>query len=118
MDPRVKNLREWVLLLFALFCVLDIAGVQYEMHLANISPDHPEPVLGQIIALVQGSSYVYITSRQAMVFYGFLGASGASLLATLTLLVINGIRQMQAERPAAIAVRRNSHAKRRPPDRR
>ena len=35
MDPSVKNLREWVLLLFVLFCVLSIAGVQYGSGLAD-----------------------------------------------------------------------------------
>lgn len=121
MDPRVKNLREWVVLLFVLFCVLDIAGVQYGMHLVDISPDHPDAALGQIVALGHGPrnalSYVYVTERQILTFYGFLGASGASLLATLTLVVLNGIRQMQAERhparPAPIAVRRNPPSKRR-----
>jgi hypothetical protein len=107
----VKNLREWVGLLFVLFCVLDIAAVQYGLHLFEISPDHPDPVLGQIVALIHGHrktlSFVYVTPRQITVLYGFLSAAGAALLATLGLLVGDGMRLAYAvRRPAQSSVQR------------
>ena len=89
MDPSVKNLREWVGLLFFLFCALDIAGVQYGMMLAADAPIHPNPIIGQIEAIVQGPRgawyNVYITTRQLWIFHGLLGAAALSLFATLAL---------------------------------
>jgi len=35
LDPSIKNLREWIVLLFCLFCALDIAAVQYGMMLSH-----------------------------------------------------------------------------------
>ena len=107
MDPRLKNLREWVALLFFLFCSLDIAGVQYGMKLAATAPSHPDPVLGQIVAMIHGTRgawhAMYVTTRQEAVYYGFLGAAGAALLATLTLIVAHGVlhvRTLRASEPA------------------
>jgi hypothetical protein len=84
------------MLLFALFCVLDIAGMQYGMRLVHTAPTHPEPRLGQIVEMVNRagglSSPVYITSVEAAVFYGLLGAGAAALLTTLGLIVAHGIR--------------------------
>ncbi len=97
MDPNLKNLREWVILQFALFCVLDVAGLQYGMILASNAPDHPQPVLGQIIEMSRGSRaswrHIYITSAQFATFYGLLSAGAAALLATLALVVGHGIRR-------------------------
>ena len=105
MDPALKNLREWVALLFVLFLVLDIAGVQYGLHLARSSPVEPDPTLGEIIALIQGQRggyyNVYVTPGQLSAYYGLLGAAGLSLLATLTLIVTHGIRHLRPERAAA-----------------
>lgn len=113
MDPGLKNLRDWVLLLFVLFCVLDIAGVQYGMRLVENSPDHPEPALGQIVALVYGqrddSGYVYITERQSLVFYGFLGASGVALMGSLGIVIAHGMRMAYAERRPARSRQRKRH---------
>lgn len=119
-DSSVKNLREWVGLLFALFCVLDIAGVQYGVHLAQISPDHPDPVAGKVVALISGPrgawNYVYVTLRQSIVLYGMLGAAGLSLLATLGLLIGDGMRQAVAARrplkPRSAAQRSSTQRKR------
>jgi hypothetical protein len=105
LDPALKNLREWVALLFILFLVLDIAGVQYGLHLARSSPVEPDPTLGEIAALIQGQrgAYhnVYVTPGQRLAYYGLLGAAGLSLLATLTVIVAHGIRQLRPERTAA-----------------
>lgn len=105
MDSSVKNLREWVGLLFVLFCVLDIAGVQYGMMLAAEAPLHPNPIVGQIKAIVQGPRgnwyNVYVTARQLWVFHGLLAGAAASLLATLTLIVAHGMRHTRAMRAAA-----------------
>ncbi len=114
MDSRLKNLREWVLLLFFLFCVLDIAGVQYGMKLAETASLHPNPVVGQIAAMIHGSRgawhSIYVTERQELVFYGFLGSAGVALLATLALIVAHGIIHTRtlraAARPAAASARR------------
>jgi hypothetical protein len=95
-DPKLKNLREWVMLLFALFCVLDLAGMQYGMILAQNAPDHPQPLMGQIIEMSRGSRSswrrIYVTSAQFATFYAFLGAGAAALLATLGIVVAHGIR--------------------------
>ncbi len=119
MDPSVKNLREWVGLLFALFCILDIAGLQYGVHLAQISPDHPDAAAGQIVALISGPrgawGYVYVTPRQITMLYGVLSAAGLSLLMTLGVLIGHGMRQAIAARPATLrsaAKRASPHRKR------
>jgi hypothetical protein len=114
MDPQLKNLREWVALLFFLFCALDIAGMQYGIKLAATAPSHPDPVVGQIVAVIRGSRgawhTMYVTTRQESIFYGFLGAAAAALLATLGLIVAHGvllIRAQKALRPASVrSVRR------------
>ncbi|HLG88828.1 MAG TPA: hypothetical protein VKZ79_16695 [Alphaproteobacteria bacterium] len=102
MDPALKNLREWVALLFVLFLVLDLAGLQYGLHLAQSSPLEPEPALGAVWALVQGQRgsffNIYVTEAQRAAYFGLLGAAGLSLLATLTLIVVHGIRQVKPER--------------------
>jgi hypothetical protein len=110
-DPSVKNLREWVGLLFFLFCALDIAGVQYGMMLAADAPIHPNPIIGQIEAIVQGPRgawyNVYITTRQLWIFHGLLGAAALSLFATLALIVAHGVRRVRAARAAVDSHRRN-----------
>ncbi len=102
MDPSVKNLREWVGLLFALFCALDIAAVQYGVNLIGMSPDHPEPALGRTVALIHGArrawAYVYVTSLQMNVLHAFLGAAAASLFAMLGVVIADGMRQAIAQR--------------------
>ncbi len=102
MDPSVKNLREWVALLFFLFCALDIAGVQYGMMLAADAPLQPNPIIGQIEAIVRGPRgawyNVYVTTRQLWVFHGLLAAAALSLLATLALIVTHGVRRVRAGR--------------------
>ncbi len=110
MDSSVKNLREWVGLLFFLFCVLDIAGVQYGMMLAQDAPIHPNPVVGQIVSILRGPKNawypVYITSRQLWVFHGLLAGAALSLLATLSLIVVHGVRQVRAMPRSARSFRR------------
>ncbi|MDB5397196.1 MAG: hypothetical protein JWM91_4702 [Rhodospirillales bacterium] len=110
MDPSVKNLREWVGLLFFLFCALDIAGVQYGMMLAEDAPLHPNPLIGQIEAIVQGPRgawyNIYVTTRQLWIFHGLLAAAALSLLATLTLIVAHGVRHVRATRDAVNPYRR------------
>lgn len=100
MDPSVKNLREWVVLLFCLFCALDIAGVQYGVMLAANAPLHPDPDVGQVAAMVHGPRgawyNVYVTTRQLWVFHGLLAGAAAALLATLSLIVAHGIRHVRA----------------------
>jgi hypothetical protein len=95
-NPHIRNFREWVLLLFGLFCVLDIAALQYGMILAKIASPHPNPVAGQIAAIIQGSRGswhdVYVTPHQMIVFHGVLGAAAASLAAMLGLMVALGVR--------------------------
>jgi len=104
MDPGVKNLREWVLLLMALFCVLDIAGVQYSMTLAQTATWQPNPGDGHVVGIVHGPRgawyNVYITPRQMMVLYGFLGAAAAALLGALGLIIGHGMRQALKTRQA------------------
>ena len=86
MDPALKNLREWVLLLFVLFCVLSIAGVQYGSGLADGASPTPNPDLGQIVSIVQGPRgawyNVYITEREFWILHGLLASSAVALNAT------------------------------------
>jgi len=97
MDPAVKNMRDWVLLLIALFCVLDIAGVQYAMSLAQTASWHPNLADGHVVRMFHGSRGalypLYVTPRQITVLYGFLGAGAASLLGALGLIVGDGMRE-------------------------
>ena len=112
MDPSVKNLREWVLLLMALFCVLDIAGVQYGMTLAQTAAWQPNPVDGHVVGLVHGPrgawTNIYVTPRQKIVLYAFLGSAAASLLGALGLIVGHGMHEMLKARrvPAKSRVHR------------
>jgi hypothetical protein len=105
MDPAIKNLREWVVLLFSLFCVLDIAGVQYGLVLAQTAAEHPNPLVGQIDAIIHGSRgawhVAYVTPRQAHIFHGLLAAAGLSLLAALSLVVGHGVRLVRTNRRRA-----------------
>lgn len=102
MDSSLKNLREWVVLLFFLFCVLDIAGVQYGMMLAQDAPLQPNPVVGQIVSMVRGPRgawyNVYVTQHQFWIFHAFLAGAAMSLLATLSLIVAHGVRRVRATR--------------------
>jgi hypothetical protein len=102
MDARIRNLREWIILLFVLFCAMDIAALQYGMMLATTAPAHPNPVVGQIVAIVHGSRGawrdIYVTPRQVTVFYGFLGSAFAALLACLAMIVALGIARTRAIR--------------------
>lgn len=104
LDPALKNLREWVALLFALFLVLDLAGLQYRMQLDLSSPAEPNPALGAVWSL--GQSSIYVTAGQCWAYYGLLGAAGLSLLATLTLIVAHGIRRVRPERARSRSDRR------------
>ena len=73
--------------------------------LARSSPVEPDPTLGEMSALIQGQrgAYynVYVTPGQLSAYYGLLGAAGLSLLATLTLIVTHGIRQLRPERASS-----------------
>ncbi len=102
MDSSVKNLREWVVLLFSLFCVLDIAGLQYGMMLVRDAPLEPNPVVGQIVSIVRGPRgawyNVYVTQHQLWIFQGLLAAAALALFATLALIVAHGVRRVRATR--------------------
>ena len=102
MDPALKNLRQWVVLLFALFLVLDVAGVQYGMMLAQSSPLEPDASLSQIAIMLndlRGDVYnVYVMPHQLFAYYSLLTAAGLSLLATLSVIVGHGIHRLRAER--------------------
>jgi hypothetical protein len=102
MDARVKNLREWVVLLFFLFCTLDIAALQYGIMLGATGSAHPNPVVGQIVSIMQGSRgawrTIYVTPGQGAVFYAFLGAACASLLVMLSVIVTLGIKLTHSSR--------------------
>ncbi len=97
MDPAIKNLREWVVLLFGLFCVLDVAGVQYGLILARAAADHSNPIVGQIESIIHGYrgawQHVSVTPRQIHIFQGFLAGAAMSLLASLALIVAYGVRR-------------------------
>jgi hypothetical protein len=109
LDPAVKNLREWIALLFVLFLVLDMAGMQYGMSLAQSSPLDPDATLSQIpvtLTDLRGDSYnVYVLPTQLFGYYGLFTAAGLSLLAMLTVIVGHGIQQLRAARPRAVAKR-------------
>ena len=109
MDTSLKNLREWVVLLFLMFCVLDIAGVQYGMTLAADASPSPNPILGQIVSIVQGPRgawyNVYVTQRQIWIFHGLLAGAALALLATLSLIVSHGVRQVRANHAPAVSQR-------------
>ena len=109
MDPAVKNLRDWVALLFVLFLALDVAGVQYGMSLARTAPLEPNLALNQIQIMLtdlRGDSYnVYLSPLQLFGYYGLLTAAGLSLLATLSVIVGHGIHQLRINRPPAVAKR-------------
>ena len=102
MDSSIKNLREWVVLLFSLFCVLDIAGVQYGMMLAQDAPLQPNPVVGQIVSIVRGPRgawyNVYVTQHQLWIFQGLLAGAALALLATLGLIVAHGVHRVRVAR--------------------
>ena len=110
MDPALKNLREWVLLLFVLFCMLSIAGVQYGMALADGASAYLNPDLGQIVPIIQGPRgawyNVYITAREYWILNGLLGAAALSLLGSLGLIVAHGVRHLRAVRAPAASPRR------------
>jgi hypothetical protein len=109
-DPSVKNLREWVLLLFVLFCVLSIAGVQYGMTLAQGASPYPNPDLGQIVSMTQGPRgawyNVYVTSRQFWILHALLASSALSLALSLGLIVAHGVRQVRANHAPVVSDRR------------
>lgn len=110
MDPALKNLREWVLLLFVLFCVLSIAGVQYGMTLADGASAYPNPDAGQVVSMIQGPRgawyTVYVTVRQYWTLNGLLGVAALSLLASLGLIVAHGVRHLRARKGRATSPRR------------
>ena len=110
MDPSLKNLREWVLLLFVLFCVLSIAAVQYGMMLAQGASAYPNLDAGQIVPMVQGARgawyTIYVTVRQYWILNGFLGGAALSLLASLGLIVAHGVRHLRAGHAPAVSPRR------------
>jgi hypothetical protein len=110
LDSSLKNLREWVLLLFVLFCVLSIAGVQYGMTLAQGASPYPNPDVGQIVSIVQGPRgawyNVYVTVRQYWILNGLLAGAAVSLLASLGLIVAHGVRQARASHIPAVSPRR------------
>ena len=110
MESSVKNLREWVLLLFVLFCVLSIAGVQYSIALAQDAPQSPNPDLGQIMSIVQGPRgawyNIYITAREFWILHGLLASAALSLLASLGLIVAHGVRQVRANQTPVVSPRR------------
>jgi hypothetical protein len=102
MDPALKNLREWVVLLFLLFLALDIAAVEYGMQIARLSPDQPDLAAGNIAALIRGHRdaryFVYVTPRQLLAFFGLLAAAAVSLIAMLAVIVTHGVRRTRADR--------------------
>ena len=106
MDPKLKNLREWVMLLLALFVVLDIAGVQYGMQLAGSASSEPNELTGEIVTLIQGSHganyHVYVTPQELWVCYGLLGGAGLALLSMLSLIVVHGMRRVRIDRREAM----------------
>lgn len=110
MDPALKNLREWVLLLFVLFCVLSIAGVQYGMTLGQDASAYPNLDTGQIVSMVQGPRgawyTVYVTVRQYWILNGLLGCAALSLLSTLGLIVAHGVRHLRAGQAPTASHRR------------
>ena len=115
MDPALKNLREWIGLLFLLFLALDVAGVQYGMVLAHSSPLEPDAFLRRIAVMLsdlRGDSYnVYVMPQQLFAYYGLLTASGLALLAALTIIVGHGIHQLRVTRPRPSPKRRAGDTK-------
>jgi hypothetical protein len=109
-NPGLKNLREWVLLLFVLFCVLSIAGVQYGMMLAAGASPYPNPDLGQVVSMTQGPRgawyTVYVTAREYRILNAVLGVAALSLLASLGLIVGHGVRHLRASHAPAASSRR------------
>jgi hypothetical protein len=110
LDTSLKNLREWVLLLFVLFCVLSIAGVQYGMALAGGASPTPNPDVGQVVSIVQGPRgawyNVYITVREYWTLNGLLAGAALSLLGSLGLIVAHGVRLARASHVPAVSPRR------------
>jgi hypothetical protein len=109
-DPSVKNLREWVGLLFCLFCALDIAGLQYGVMLAQTAASQPNYETGQIAAMLGGtrgdSHQIFVTPRQLLILHGVLGAAALSLLISLSLIVLHGVRRVRDERRLEILTQR------------
>jgi hypothetical protein len=97
MDPAIKNLREWVALLFGLFCVLDVAGVQYGLILARTAAGHTNPVVGQIESITHGYGGAWkhfsMMPQQIHIFQALLAGAAITLLASLTLIVAHGVRR-------------------------
>jgi hypothetical protein len=109
-DPSIKNLREWVGLLFCLFCALDIAGLQYGVMLAQTATSQPDYETGQIAAMLGGSRgdwhQIFVTPRQLMILHGVLAAAAVSLLTSLSLIVFHGMRRVRNERRLEILTQR------------
>ena len=98
----LKNLREWALLLFALFIALDLGGVQYGLHLAATAPRAPDIATGHVAALVRGHRaaryFIYVTPHERFVLLTILAAAAIALLALLALIVVHGVELLRAER--------------------
>jgi hypothetical protein len=110
LDPSIKNLREWVGLLFCLFCALDIVGLQYGVTLAQTAASQPDYETGQIAALLGGGRgdwhQIFVTPRQLLILHAVLCAAALSLLTSLSLIVFHGMRRVRDERRLEILSQR------------
>jgi hypothetical protein len=102
MNEKTKNFREWVVLLFVLFCVLDVAALQYGMMLTDTAGAHRNPVAGQIMEVIHGTRGALLNAagkgRDLVVFYGFLSGAAVALIAMLGVLVAHCIGRTRAIR--------------------
>lgn len=96
MDPALKNLREWVLILALLFISFDLAGIEYGARLDASASSTPDLSTDRVAALVRSHRadryFIYVTSKQRHIFIGLgCGAAGA-LLTLLGVIVVHGMR--------------------------
>jgi hypothetical protein len=89
--------------------MLSIAGVQYGMVLARGASAYPNPDAGQIVSMIQGPRgawyNVYVTVREYRILNGLLCGAALSLLASLGLIVVHGVRHLRASQAPAASSR-------------
>jgi hypothetical protein len=101
------SIRAWIGLIFLLYILCEVNALECGMRLVNGAPTAPVVETGQTIAMIvgsrTGSSTVFITDREQMIYDFWLSCGMAALVLGLTLVFGYGIRLALAERRAKLA---------------